>query len=195
MTRWHSPNLDIRRNAVVMEEIVKLVRRRQVRSIGMTEQILGCPHEEGIDYPAGNVCPQCPFWAGRPRPIFDDGDVDDTEKSTPRLPDRRAMEKTLASIGPNRSQGMPLEQAQEIMWALGMNRTPGGASTSRGKRCVFQTIAQMPSFCLPKKRLRVSMKQQRSTRKAFVQASVHWARRPLLKMLGISGASWKPVHI
>jgi len=99
MTRWHSPNLDIRRNAVVMEEIVKLVRRRQVRSIGMTEQILGCPHEEGIDYPAGNVCPQCPFWAGRPRPIFDDGDVDDTEKSTPRLPDRRAMEKTLASIG------------------------------------------------------------------------------------------------
>jgi tetratricopeptide (TPR) repeat protein len=124
MTRWHSPNIDIRRNALVMEEIVKLVRRRRVRSIGMTEQILGCPHEEGIDYPAGSVCPRCPFWAGRPRPIFDDVDVDDPEESTPRLPDRRAMEKTLASIGPNRSQGVALEQAQEIMWEAWDEKNP-----------------------------------------------------------------------
>jgi hypothetical protein len=30
-------------------------------------QILGCPHEEGIDYPKGQVCPQCPYWAHRDR--------------------------------------------------------------------------------------------------------------------------------
>jgi len=72
MTRWQSPAIDIRRNASVMEEIVKLVRRRQVKSIAMTEQILGCPHEEGIDYPEGEACPACPYWAGRPKRIFDE---------------------------------------------------------------------------------------------------------------------------
>ena len=49
MTRWHSPNPDIRRNAAVLEEIVKLIRRRQVKSVAMSEEILGCPHEEGIE--------------------------------------------------------------------------------------------------------------------------------------------------
>jgi Protein of unknown function (DUF1186) len=29
-----------------------------------TDRIIGCPHEEGIDYPLGRACPQCPFWAG-----------------------------------------------------------------------------------------------------------------------------------
>jgi len=29
--------------------------------------IIGCPHEEGTDYPEGKSCPQCPFWAGRDR--------------------------------------------------------------------------------------------------------------------------------
>ena len=28
---------------------------------------LGCPHEEGVDYPEGQICPQCPFWAHRDR--------------------------------------------------------------------------------------------------------------------------------
>src|SRR5205814_275596 len=113
MTRWHSPHIDIRRNAAVLEEIVKLVRRRQAKSVAMTEQILGCPHEEGVDYPAGESCPQCPFWAGRPRPVLDD---DSSEESGPAMPDRRAMEKMLSKIGESRHAGTPLEQAQEMMW-------------------------------------------------------------------------------
>src|SRR4051812_9319014 len=32
----------------------------------MTDRIIGCPHEEGIDY-EGTTCPTCPFWAGRDR--------------------------------------------------------------------------------------------------------------------------------
>ncbi len=31
------------------------------------DRILGCPHEEGIDYAVGEACPQCPHWAGRDR--------------------------------------------------------------------------------------------------------------------------------
>ena len=49
MMRWHSPTMDIRRNVAVLENIVKLIRRRQVKSVAMVEQILGCPHEEGVD--------------------------------------------------------------------------------------------------------------------------------------------------
>ena len=33
----------------------------------MTESIIGCPHEEGKDYPDSQVCPQCPFWGNRDR--------------------------------------------------------------------------------------------------------------------------------
>ncbi len=36
------------------------------KSVVMTDRIIGCPHEEGIDY-EGPTCPDCPFWAGRDR--------------------------------------------------------------------------------------------------------------------------------
>jgi hypothetical protein len=35
--------------------------------VTMTDRIIGCPHEEGIDYPEGECYPLCPFWAGRDR--------------------------------------------------------------------------------------------------------------------------------
>jgi hypothetical protein len=37
-----------------------------VKSVVIAERIIGCPHEEGIDY-EGAICPACPFWAGRDR--------------------------------------------------------------------------------------------------------------------------------
>ena len=33
----------------------------------MTDRIIGCPHEEGIDYADGTVCPMCPYWQDRDR--------------------------------------------------------------------------------------------------------------------------------
>jgi hypothetical protein len=33
----------------------------------VADGIIGCPHEEGVDYPEGKYCPQCPYWAGRDR--------------------------------------------------------------------------------------------------------------------------------
>jgi hypothetical protein len=41
----------------------------------MLEEINGCPHEEGVDYPLGQVCPACPFWAHRRRPVNPPGAV------------------------------------------------------------------------------------------------------------------------
>jgi hypothetical protein len=38
-------------------------QKHQVQEVVMTGGIVGCPHEEGVDYPLGEDCPYCPFWA------------------------------------------------------------------------------------------------------------------------------------
>jgi hypothetical protein len=43
------------------------LRQHPVRSVAMADEIIGCPHEEGIDYPMGEDCPTCPYWKGRDR--------------------------------------------------------------------------------------------------------------------------------
>ncbi|HEX7362293.1 MAG TPA: hypothetical protein VF283_17515 [Bryobacteraceae bacterium] len=48
-------------------EILAFLRQHGAKSIAMADRIIGCPHQEGIDYPEGEVCPQCPFWAHRDR--------------------------------------------------------------------------------------------------------------------------------
>ena len=53
----------IAQNAEIASEIGKFFQDQQVTSVVMTEGIIGCPHEEGVDYPIGESCPQCPFWA------------------------------------------------------------------------------------------------------------------------------------
>jgi len=47
--------------------MLRFVREHGVKSIAMMDRIIGCPHEEGKDYPDGEVCPECPFWANRDR--------------------------------------------------------------------------------------------------------------------------------
>lgn len=66
MRKWYSEE-DLRRDHVVLEEALGYVREHEAKSVVMPERILGCPHEEGIDYPEGESCPQCLFWKGRDR--------------------------------------------------------------------------------------------------------------------------------
>ncbi len=65
MRRWSHPQ-DVRSDFGVAREIREFMTAAAVKSVVMTGQINGCPHEEGIDY-EGEVCPRCPFWAGRDR--------------------------------------------------------------------------------------------------------------------------------
>ena len=51
----------------VLVEIATFLRKYEAQSVAMAKGILGCPHEEGIDYPLGESCPNCPYWAGRDR--------------------------------------------------------------------------------------------------------------------------------
>ncbi len=66
MTRWAS-DADIRSNAVMMAEVLDLLKANNIHSVAMADKIIGCPHEEGIDYGEGESCPACPYWAHRDR--------------------------------------------------------------------------------------------------------------------------------
>jgi hypothetical protein len=66
LRRWFSEETDIRNDAGIAEEVLAFIDAAGARSIVMTDRIIGCPHEQGIDY-EGPTCPACPFWAGRDR--------------------------------------------------------------------------------------------------------------------------------
>ena len=36
-----------------------------VKNLVMTSENMGCPHEEGLDFPSGEDCPFCRWWAGK----------------------------------------------------------------------------------------------------------------------------------
>jgi hypothetical protein len=64
LERWQSDTEDVR--AAIGEQVLAFFEQHGVRSVVMTDGIIGCPHEEGVDYD-GTTCPRCPFWAGRDR--------------------------------------------------------------------------------------------------------------------------------
>jgi hypothetical protein len=67
LQRWFTEQGDARTDRAIASEILLFVQSHGVKSIVMSDGIIGCPHEEGIDYPNGRVCPQCRFWAHRDR--------------------------------------------------------------------------------------------------------------------------------
>ena len=67
LERFFSQGADVRFDEGVGEKVLSVIESHGVQSVVMTDSIIGCPHEEGIDYPEGASCPQCPFWAGRGR--------------------------------------------------------------------------------------------------------------------------------
>ena len=69
MEKWLSDVSDVRTDDEIIGQFLKFLQRHRVKTVVVGPGILGCPHEEGIDYPEGDACPRCPFWAGRPRPI------------------------------------------------------------------------------------------------------------------------------
>jgi hypothetical protein len=67
LERWFLEDGDVRTDPDITDKIVRFIQDHEVKSVSMAERIIGCPHEEGIDYPDGQVCPQCSFWANRDR--------------------------------------------------------------------------------------------------------------------------------
>ena len=67
LRRWFNENTDIRNDRKTIEEIRAFLKENKAKSVVMADRIMGCPHEEGVDFPDGEKCPQCPYWAIRDR--------------------------------------------------------------------------------------------------------------------------------
>jgi hypothetical protein len=60
---------DLRYDVSLQNAWIEIIRREGAQTLSTIKEINGCPHEEGVDYPVGKPCPDCPFWAGRLRPL------------------------------------------------------------------------------------------------------------------------------
>jgi hypothetical protein len=67
LERWSNEKQDIRLDTETDEEILRFISKHGAKSVVMPDRILGCPHEEGKDYPEGEKCPKCSYWAIRDR--------------------------------------------------------------------------------------------------------------------------------
>lgn len=61
--KWTTSEEDIRFTQTVSKELAVYIANHRVSKVVIADGILGCPHEAGIDYPEGEQCPYCPYWA------------------------------------------------------------------------------------------------------------------------------------
>jgi hypothetical protein len=66
MRDWKLDAGDVRNDPRIAEEMLDFITKHGVLSVAMTDRIIGCPHQEGIDY-EGEWCPVCEYWKGRDR--------------------------------------------------------------------------------------------------------------------------------
>ncbi len=66
LKKWFSEN-DVRKSEKIFGEILAFIDENEAKSVAMMDRIIGCPHEEGIDYPDGEYCPKCNYWKRRDR--------------------------------------------------------------------------------------------------------------------------------
>jgi len=67
LERWFATTQDVRLDEQIFEQTIGFIERHQANRIAVVDRIIGCPHEEGVDYPEGQSCPHCPFWKGKDR--------------------------------------------------------------------------------------------------------------------------------
>ena len=60
--RWFTNAGDVRHDPTIAAEVAAFLKEHGVKHTLALDRIAGCPHEEGVDYPLGETCPQCPFW-------------------------------------------------------------------------------------------------------------------------------------
>ncbi len=67
LERWFSDDHDVRDDVDIATAMLNFVEQHGAKTVVVTDRIIGCPHEEGTDYPDGQKCPRCQFWASRDR--------------------------------------------------------------------------------------------------------------------------------
>ena len=66
LERWFADDHDVRLDAGIVSAIQQFIDGHGAKSVAMPHRMLGCPHEQGVDYEE-EWCPKCPFWKGRDR--------------------------------------------------------------------------------------------------------------------------------
>jgi hypothetical protein len=66
MRDWKVERGDVRTDPGIAREILEFIQEQGALSVAMAGGIIGCPHQQGIDY-EGEWCPVCEFWRGRDR--------------------------------------------------------------------------------------------------------------------------------
>jgi hypothetical protein len=61
MKKWFSDGQDIRLDLDIKNSVFQFIKRYNVYTTVSLGRIIGCPHEEGIDYSLGSECPTCVF--------------------------------------------------------------------------------------------------------------------------------------
>ena len=57
---WSNPQVSS--DPKVAAEIGQFYLENKVADVVMTDGVVGCPHDEGIDFPVGGHCSQCKYW-------------------------------------------------------------------------------------------------------------------------------------
>ena len=63
LERWVGTN--IKDSPKAHRQMQAFFKKHGVQSVVATDRNIGCPHEEGEDFPSGEDCPFCPFWKGK----------------------------------------------------------------------------------------------------------------------------------
>jgi len=66
LERWFSDG-DVQDDPSITAQIEQFIVDHGAKSVVLSEAIIGCPHEGGVDYSDGEVCTQGPFWVNRDR--------------------------------------------------------------------------------------------------------------------------------
>ena len=63
MKRWMGSK--VKDDPKVRRELETFFKQHGAKSVVATDRNMGCPHEEGEDFPVGGDCPFCPYWRGK----------------------------------------------------------------------------------------------------------------------------------
>ena len=66
MRDWKVEGGDVRTDPAIAQSILEFIENHHALTVVMTDGVIACPHQEGIDY-EGEWCPVCEFWHGRDR--------------------------------------------------------------------------------------------------------------------------------
>ncbi|MGB5445806.1 MAG: hypothetical protein WBM99_09895 [Psychromonas sp.] len=66
MQKWFA-STDLRKSEQILNEVLSFIGQNGAKTVCMIDEIIGCPHEEGIDYPEESTCPECSYWKNRNR--------------------------------------------------------------------------------------------------------------------------------